>query len=190
MHRPRLRGNIEALLAKLGSYALAFVGIALVARVVLQAMAMNVKYMFARVTFVQTIRSNPRLAEMQCKAAPGTFYDPLGKAFETVKMVGIQDPAIIAQASRPTYDAAATGVGLKWKMMFSSVKKATAMTIAGAGLAIAKGFLPVVQIILAVVAIGALIWIYVVKQETERSVIMARAELLPEVERVFAEGRY
>ena len=179
------------MLAKLASYALGVIGVVLVARVIVQALAMNVRYMFARVTFVQTIRTNPKLAEMQCRAAPGTFYEPLKATFETVKMLeGVRDPAVIAQASRPTYDAACTGVTMKWKMMVGSIQRATVMTVVGAGLAISKGFTPVLQIILALGAIGATIWLMVKKQDVDRSVIMARAELLPEVERVFIEGRY
>ena len=178
------------MLAKLASYALGVIGVVLVLRIIAQALAMNVKYMFARVTFVQTLRTNPRLAEMQCKGQEGTFYDPLRAAFETAKMVGVQDPNIIVQATRPTFDAAATGVGMKWKMMVGSVQRAAAMTVVGAGLAIGKGFTPVIQIILALGAVGATIWLMVKKQEVERSVVMARAEVLPEVERVFVEGRY
>jgi hypothetical protein len=38
--------------------------------------------------------------------------------------------------------------------------------------------------------VGCAIWFMVVKSDNERSLVRARAELLPELDRAFAEGRY
>jgi hypothetical protein len=62
--------------------------------------------------------------------------------------------------------------------------------IGGVVAAIALKTSPVFHIIVAVLTAGAAVWFMVTKTENERSLIRAKAELLPELDRAFAEGRY
>ena len=63
------------------------------------------------------------------------------------------------------------------------------LAIGGAALAISVDTMPAVHIIIGVFVLGAAIWVFIAKMETERSILRARAELLPELDRAFAEGR-
>ena len=49
---------------------------------------------------------------------------------------------------------------------------------------------PILHIILLVLTAGGAVWFIVTKADNERSLVRARAELLPELDRAFAEGRY
>jgi hypothetical protein len=66
----------------------------------------------------------------------------------------------------------------------------TTLVAGGVALAIAAKTSPILHIIVAVITLGAAIWFITVKLDNERSVVRARAEILPEVDRAFAEGRY
>jgi hypothetical protein len=57
-------------------------------------------------------------------------------------------------------------------------------------LGMSNGAPPILVIVLAAsVGIG-FAWLYFYKAEIDRCIILARAEILPEVDRAFAEGRY
>jgi hypothetical protein len=57
-------------------------------------------------------------------------------------------------------------------------------------LGLSAGFPPILVIVLAVgVGIGFL-WLFFYKAEVDRCMIRARAEILPEVDRAFVDGRY
>jgi hypothetical protein len=63
-------------------------------------------------------------------------------------------------------------------------------SIGGVAMAIGVGALPVLHILLLVAVIAAAIWIFITKHDCERYVVLARLEILPDVDRAVAEGRY
>jgi len=79
---------------------------------------------------------------------------------------------------------------MKWKQLVGRVK--LAMMAAGGAVVIgmSQGVPPILVIVLAAgVGIGFL-WLFFYKQEVDRSMVRARAEILPEVDRAFVDGRY
>ena len=109
---------------------------------------------------------------------------------KTAGMTGLREVEQVAMASRPAYDAAAISVGFKWKDILGKLKMGGMASIGGFAMAIAVGAMPALHIILLVGAIGAGIWIFITKHDCERYVVLARLEILPDVDRAVAEGRY
>jgi hypothetical protein len=64
------------------------------------------------------------------------------------------------------------------------------MSIGGVVLAFVAETSPILHILLAIACIGAAVYALLYKLDVDRSLMLARAEVLPEVERAFAEGRY
>jgi hypothetical protein len=60
----------------------------------------------------------------------------------------------------------------------------------GLALGLSKDTFPILLTIVSALAGIAFLWIYLKKVEVEKSMLRARAEILPEVERCFIEGRY
>jgi len=172
------------------SYLLALGGAGIVAYTVSLAMAVNTNYPAARFRIINSLRTQPWQAEMMTKAKPGSFFDGIHAAMKTGGMLGLRDPDMIAQATRPSYDAAAISVGFKWKAILGKLKLGGTAVIGGLVLAIGVNTNPALHIILTVGAIGAAIWIMVTKNDCERYVTLARLEILPDVDRAIAEGRY
>jgi hypothetical protein len=81
-------------------------------------------------------------------------------------------------------------VKMHWKTLFGRGKKGVMLVAGGIALAIVAKTNPALHIIIAVLAAGAGVWFVVVRNENERSLVRAKAELLPELDRAFAEGRY
>ena len=105
-------------------------------------------------------------------------------------MAQTTDPAVIASATLPTYDAVAGAVSSKWKQLIGKGKLALGAAVVGAGLASAGGSPSIVLIILAVLAAAAFGWLFVHKTNVDSAMMRARAEVLPEVDRAFVAGRY
>jgi len=79
---------------------------------------------------------------------------------------------------------------MKWKQLLGRVKLG-AMAAGGAVLlGISQGVPPILVIILAAAVGAGFLWLYFFKVEIDRCIILARAEILPEVDRAFVEGRY
>ncbi|MEO6773253.1 MAG: hypothetical protein ABI467_09540 [Kofleriaceae bacterium] len=172
------------------SYLLSIGGAGIVAYAVSVAMAVNCDYPSARFRLINSLRTQPWQAEMMSKTKPGSFFDGIHAALKTGGMTGLRDPDMIAQATRPSYDAAAISVGFKWKAILGKLKTGGIGLIGGLVLAIGTSTMPALHIILLVGGIGAAIWVFVTKQDCERYVMLARLEILPDVDRAIAEGRY
>ena len=97
---------------------------------------------------------------------------------------------MISAATYPAYDAGGMGVSTAWKMALGKAKLGAAASCGAVALALSSSVNPVLFIILAVCALGGLGWLFWSKLESERVIVLARHEVLPEVERVFVEGRY
>jgi len=200
------------------SYGLALVGLGMVVLSLLKALRGNLSYPSARLLVTNLLRTNPNQAEATCQSMPGTFYEPLAATMKACAMMGTRDLSVITQASRPTYDAVGQAVVQGFKAHITKAKIGLMMAVGALALSLAMAGKPdkpppddpnydptadVVEapepgffdgpgplVILALLAAGGILWIFLRKQELERSVVRARAELLPEVERAFAEGRY
>ena len=77
-----------------------------------------------------------------------------------------------------------------WRTLYGRGKKGAIGVVGGLALAISIKAMPAVHIIVTVLAAAGAIWFMVAKSENERSLVRAKAELLPELDRAFAEGRY
>jgi hypothetical protein len=139
---------------------------------------------------IQMIQQSLNKAELMCKAQKVTFYEPIGAAIKIGAMAGTNDLAIIQASTKPGYDAACMSVTMHWKKLLGHGKKAVLMVAGGLALAISASTNPALHIIVVVLTAGAALWFIVTKTENERSLVRAKAELLPELDRAFAEGRY
>jgi hypothetical protein len=179
-------GRVKTLL----SYGLAFGGLGLMIYVIVVTLAINLTYPGARLAMLNALRSSVNQAEFLCRAVPGTFFEAIGSAIKLGAMAQTTDLAILAQTTRPGYDATVAMINQKWKTVFGHGKKAVLLAAGGVALAISNHNLPVLHIIIAVFVLGAAIWVFIAKLEAERSILRARAELLPELDAAFAAGRY
>ena len=171
------------------SYALAVGGLGLMIYVITAVVAINLTYPGARLAMLNALRTSVNHADHLCRSVPGTFFEAIGAAIKLGYMAGTTDINVIAQTTKPGFDATITMITLKWKSLFGHAKKAVMLSVGGAALAISVDTMPAVHIVLAVIVLGAAIWVFIAKMETERSILRARAELLPELDRAFAEGR-
>lgn len=172
----------------LGSYALVIVGFSVVGIAVAKTFSSNLSYPQARLMLVNLLRSNPYQAEMVAKRMEGTFCEAVAAALKIGGMTGSQDPAMVAQATAPTYDATGKAVVTKWGIALTKAKLAIAAAVVGAALAISEG--RVLPVIIAALALLGFARLFLFKNEVESNVIRARAEVLPEVDRAIASGRF
>ena len=172
------------------SYLLSIGGAGIVAYAVSVAMAVNCDYPSARFRIINSLRTQPWQAEVMTKTKPGSFFDGIHSAMKIGGSMGLRDPELIAMGTRPAYDSVAVFVTLKWKSILGKLKTGAVGLVGGATLAIGVHTNPALHIILLVGGIGAGIWIFVTKNDCERYVMLARLEILPEVDRSIAEGRY
>jgi hypothetical protein len=179
-------GRVKTLL----SYGLALGGLGLMIYVVIVTLGINLRYPGARLAMLNALRTSVNQAEYLCRAVPGTFFEAIGSAIKLGAMAQTTDIAVLAQTTRPGYDATIAMINQKWKTVFGHAKKAVLLSAGGVGLALSNHTMPVLHIILGIGVLGAAIWVFMAKLETERSIIRARAELLPELDAAFAAGRY
>lgn len=173
------------------SYLLAIIGLVAVGVLVVGTFGSNLKYMHARMMLINLLRTNPYQVERVSATMQGTFFEGITAALKTGAMMGSRDPSVIAQATRPAYDAAVGAAAMKWKMTFGKAKLAGGAALGGAVLPIIGGKNPPIPVVilglLAAVGVG---WIFLRKMEVDDSIIKARAEVLPEAERALIDGRY
>jgi hypothetical protein len=154
------------------------------------AIAGRQKYAVTKPMILYMLRSAPFRAEIMCKAGKGSFLEAVGAAIKTGAMMRSQDLSIVVQGTRPAYDAAAPMLVLHWK---SVVKRARAGVVLAAGsivLAISADASPIVHILATILCVISGVMVLLYKLDVDRSIVLARAEVVPEVERMFVEGRY
>jgi hypothetical protein len=173
------------------SYGLAIVAFGVMAAAVLKTLASNLKYIYTRPLLINSLRTNANHTELLCKSSAETYFAAVGEAIKTAAMMRSQDPKILPTATAPAYDAAGKAVVAKWGALLGKAKIG-AMAAGGAlALPIAKNQVPPIPVIVLSVAVGiGYLWLYLFKNEVERCVVRARAEILPEVDRAFVAGRY
>ena len=172
------------------SYAASLVGLGLVAFALMGAYTSNLSYPAARLRLITMLRQNVNQAEMMCKAAKGTFYECIASAIKIAATVPTTDINIIRMTTAPGYDAAVTSVKMHWKKLMGHGKKGAVAVIGGLVIAIVAKTNPAFHIIAMVLVAGAAVWFLITKAENEGALIRAKAELLPELDRALAEGRY
>jgi hypothetical protein len=172
------------------SYLLSIGGALILAYTVSVARAVNCDYPSARFRIINALRTQPWQAEVMTKTKPGSFYDGIHAAMKIGGSMGLRDPEMIAMGTRPSYDGALIKVTLKWKSIMGTLKMAALGLVGGVTLALGVHTNPALHIILLVLGIGAAIWLFITKNDCERYVTLARLEILPDVDRAIAEGRY
>lgn len=178
------------LVATVGAYLLAIVGFAMMASAVARTLTSNLKYIYTRPLLINALRTNANHAERLCKTAPESYFGAIGAALKTAGMTQSRDAKVVSGATVPSYDAAAMAISMKWKQLLGRVKLGLMAAGGGIALGLSSGVPPIFVIVLAAgVGIGFL-WLFFYKAEIDRCMILARAEILPEVDRAFVEGRY
>ena len=172
------------------SYLLSIGGAGIVAYAAMLAAAANCDYPSARFRIIQALRTQPWQAEVMTKTKPGSFFDGIHAAMKTAGTLGLRDVAMLQKATIPSYDAAASLVPLKWKAILGKLKLGGGAAIGGLAMAISASALPVLHIILLVGVIGTGLWMLSARRDCERYIVLARLEILPEVEQCIAAGRY
>ena len=171
------------------SYLLAIGGVAVMGWLLSMLSSVR-KYAEARTMVTHLLRTQPNRAELVCRAQKGTFGEAIASAMKTTAMAKSNDINIIVMTTKPGYDAAVPMIKLHWKNQFGKVKLGVGLSLGGAAAAIGMGQNPAIHIILAIISIGIGIYWITMRADAERALITARLEVLPEVERAFAEGRY
>jgi hypothetical protein len=156
----------------------------------LSAVAGRFKYGVAKAMVIHLLRTNPHQAEAMCRADKGTFMEAIAAAFKMAVMMKVRDPAILAQASTPSYDAQCMQIKLHWKSVVKRVKTSAGLAVGAVVLAATAGATPVLHVLLGLASIAGCAWVVAYKIDVDRSIVLARAEVLPEVNRAIADGRY
>jgi hypothetical protein len=157
---------------------------------VAKTLTSNLKYIYTRPLLINALRTNGNHAENLCKTAPDSYFAAIGAAIKTAAMCRSREAKVVAAATIPSYDATASAVSMRWQQLVGRVKLALMAAGGALVLGLSGGFPPVIVIILAVsVGIGFL-WLFFFKAEVDRCMVLARAEVLPEVDRAFVDGRY
>jgi hypothetical protein len=171
------------------SYVLAIAGFG-VMMVAFSALMGTRKYLEARTMVIHLLRTQPNRAELVCRGQKGTFGEAIAMSMKTAAMLKSTDLNLIVMATKPGYDAQVPMIHMFWKGVFGKVKTGGGLALAGIVMAIGVSTNPALHIILGIVTIAAGVYILVLRADAERGLIAARLEILPEVERAFAEGRY
>jgi hypothetical protein len=172
------------------SYALVLGGLGFIAAAVIGAMLANLSYVRAKFAMINMLRTDANKAEFLCKTAKNTFYEALGQAIKLGVMSQTNDPKIIAMSTKPGYDAGCIPITMYWKKLFGHGKKGVLAIVGGIALAVTINASIVFHIICAVIAAGCAVYFFKTRADNERSLLLAKAEILPEVDRAIAEGRY
>jgi len=187
--RPAHRGTLKTV-ATVASYGLAVIGFVMMAMAVARTFGASLKYIYTRPLIINALRTNGNQAEMLCKSEPHTYFGAVGAAIKAGAMVGSRDLGVISGVTAPTYDAQGQAILMNWSTSLGKVKLAFMAAAGGVLIGASKGFPPVIVIILAVLVGIGFLRLYFYKVEIERCLVRARAEILPEVDRSFADGRY
>lgn len=177
-------------MSTVASYALAIVGFGIMLGGVLKALASNMKYIYTRPLLINALRTNGNHAELMCKKSPDTYWGAIGAALKTAGMMQSRDPKIVPTATVPSYDATGQAINQKWTTLLGKTKMGVMAAGGAVVVGLTKGVPPIPVIILAVLVGGGFLWLYLYKEEVARSIMRARAEVLPEVDSAIIGGRY
>ena len=179
-------------MATLASYVLAIGGLGVMIGFFGLALAHNTSYLNARLLLINLLRSNPVQAQRVCESTPHTFYEPVAMTMKACsQMGGTRDLSIIQQASKPTFDAGCSMVTEWWKGIMMKAKMAAGAAVVGSVIPFSDGkFPPIIVFLCSLLAAAAFGFVFYRQTETDRALFRSKVEVLPEVERVFVDGRY
>jgi hypothetical protein len=177
------------LIKVLGQYVLGIVGVGMLMISVTKTFG-GLSYPAARHSLIHLLRTNPNQAEMVARGMEGSFGEAIGAAMKTAAMIGTPDPALIASTTTPTYDGTGTAITARWGALITKGKLYVAAALGGFVLGMASGGFPVISFLLVLIAVGCFIRVLTYKSEIESTLVRARHELMPEVDRAMSSGRY
>lgn len=186
---PPVKKDPMVLIKTIGQYALGIGGVGLLLISVTKTFG-GLSYPAARHSLIHLLRTNPNQAEMVARGMEGTFGEAIGAAMKTAAMVGTPDPAIIASTTTPTYDGTGKAIAIRWGQLITKGKLYVAAVIGGFVLGLAAGGFPVISFVLALIAVGCFLRLFMYKNEIESTIVRGRVDLLPEVDRAMSSGRY
>jgi len=172
------------------SYALGFIGVGILVGAVIRALAANLNYASGKLMLINLLRTNPNRAHDVCKTMSGSFFEPIGEALGTAAMMRSQDPKVVTGATVAAYDAAGKAVVQKKKQLLMGAKMGIGAAVGGLMIQASGGKYPVVLILCAVACGAGLVFLMLRQMEIERTIVLARRDILPEVDRAFIDGRY
>ncbi|MDB4960376.1 MAG: hypothetical protein JWP01_375 [Myxococcales bacterium] len=176
-------------LKTVGSYVLGAVGLGLLLISVTKTFG-GLSYPAARLSLINLLRTNPNQAEMVAKGMEGTFGEAIGAAMKMGAMGGTTDPAILSSMTVPSYDGTGTAIAARWGALIGKGKLALMAAGGGFVLGLTGDGFPVIPFIMALLAVGCFVRVFLYKSEVESTIVRARHEVLPEVNTAMASGRY
>lgn len=177
------------MLKMVSQYVLGLAGVGMLVVAVTKTVG-GLSYPAARHSLIHLLRTNPNQAEMVARGMKDSFGEAIGAAMKTAAMVGIPDLTMIASTTTPTYDGTGTAIAGRWGQLVTKGKLYVAATIGGMVIGALAGGFPVISFLLVLIAVGCFIRVYTYKGEIEGTIVRARHELMPEVDRAMASGRY
>jgi hypothetical protein len=171
------------------SYGLAVAGLVFSA-LAFSAIAGRQKYAITKPMIIHMLRTAPFRAEIMCKAGKHSFLEALYSSIKTGAMMRSQDASIVVQGTRPAYDAAVAPLGLHWNTVVKRARTGAMLSAGSIVLGATADAALAVNIIATILCLIAGVMVLLYKLDVDRSLVLARAEVLPEVERMFVEGRY
>jgi hypothetical protein len=171
------------------SYGVSLAGLGITISALIPAMSGYMNYREARAMILNLLRTQPMRAEPIARNSPGTFYEPIAAAIKAGAQIGGKDPALISTATLPTYDAICGMVKQKCNKLLGRGKLGVMAGAGGAIIAISKGNTSVILIIIGVLCAIGFATLFWHKNDVERTLILARHEVLPEVDQTIAAGR-
>jgi hypothetical protein len=171
------------------SYLLAIAGFGVMASV-FAAISGRRRYAEGRLWAIHMLRTSPNHAELVFRAQKGTFCEAVAAAMKTAAMTKSRDPNLLGMATKPAYDAHVTLVKMFWQKLVKRGRLGVGLSIGGIVLAFGVHTSPILHILLGIASLAAAGYTLAFKLDVDRSLLLARAELLPEVEQAFVDGRY
>lgn len=178
-----------SLLKSVGQYALGIVGVGMLLISVTKTFG-GLSYPAARLSLINLLRTNPNQAEMVARGMEGTFGEAIGAAMKGAAMVGTPDPVMIASTTTPTYDGIGSAIAQRWGALITKGKLYLAAACGGFVIGLTGDSFPVVSLLLALLAVACFLRVFLYKGEVESTIVRARHELIPEVDRAMSSGRY
>lgn len=178
------------MLKTLLSYGLGAVGLVMMLVALTTVVAATMDYAAGRYRVINLLRTAPNNAHHMLTSAPMTFFEPLAMVMKTLVMTRTSDAKTVQATSGPTYDGCVKGIEGKWAALMIKAKMGLGAVAGGLAVGLSKDEFPILLTIASAIAGIAFLWIYLKKVDIDRSMLRARAEILPEVEAAFIQGRY
>jgi hypothetical protein len=171
------------------SYLVAIAGV-IVTAIAVSAIIGKQKFRTMQPMLVHSLRTSSQRAEAMCHNNKGTVLEAIGAAITAGALTYSRDPAALAAATRPAYDAACKLIEAHWAAVWKKAKTGGALAGGAAVLAIMTDVASTVQFVIAIACGIAVLLVFLYQQDIGRSIVLGRAQVLPEIDRMFVEGRY